>query len=151
MRPYLEPLRKSVSVPCSAADAFALFAGRIADWWPLASYSVYGSGARSCGVEPRVGGELFEVGPEGKRAIWGRVTRWDPPRMLAFTWFPGRTEDTAQTVEVRFIEGKKGTRVELEHRDWQTLPAGAEEIRRGYDGGWDAVLGRYRQAAGSRA
>lgn len=149
--PYLEPLRKRVAVPCSPAEAFELFTARIAEWWPLAGYSVYGDRAQSCGIEPRVGGDIFEVGPGGARAVWGRVTHWEPPRRLQFMWFPGRTQDTAQTVEVRFLDANGGTSVELEHRDWQTLGDRAPGTRRGYDGGWNEVLARFEARASARS
>lgn len=149
--PYLEPLRKSVTVARRPAEAFQVFTAGIARWWPLPRYSVSLERARSCGIEPFVGGELFEVRDDGRRCAWGRVLVWDPPRRLAVTWHPGREADTAQEVEVRFVaEGDAATRVELEHRGWAKLGARAAEARERYTDGWDAVLGRFAGACAGR-
>ncbi|HUF48943.1 MAG TPA: SRPBCC domain-containing protein [Vicinamibacterales bacterium] len=142
--PYLEPLRQSVTVPGSPADVFDLFTARFGDWWPLSPpFAVFGDETRSCGLEPRAGGDLFEVSRTGERCTWGRVTVWEPPGRLAFTWHPGRGEDIAQVVDVRFIADGPATRVDLEHRDWQRLGARAEVVRPGYEQGWIVVLGRF--------
>jgi hypothetical protein len=142
MAPYLEPIRKAVDVPLAPEDAFALFAERIAEWWPLGTaYSVFGTEAVACGIQPFVGGEIFEIGAHGRRAVWGVVRQWQPGKLLEFSWFPGRTAETAQTVRVAFTATDAGTRIDLEHRDWQTLGDRAKDVREGYGPGWDEVLG----------
>jgi uncharacterized protein YndB with AHSA1/START domain len=145
---YLEPLLKSVTVRRTPDEAFEIFTAGLAGWWPLGEYSVFGDRARSCGIEAFVGGELFEVSDAGERCAWGRVLVWEPPRRFVVTWHPGRAPETAQEVEVRFLaEGAGATRVELEHRGWAKLGERAAETRRGYEQGWDAVLGRHYAAA----
>ena len=66
-----------------------------------------------------------------------------------FTWHPGRGAETSQEVEVRFAPSGAGTRLELEHRGWDRLVSTADEIPEHYDSGWDEVLGRFKEAAGS--
>lgn len=142
--PYVEPIRKSVDVLLRPAAAFDLFARDISKWWPLRKpYSVFGDDAVTCGIEPFAGGELYEVSSKGERAVWGRVVEWTPGRRLTVTWYPGRTPETAQTVDVAFSATSEGTRVDLEHRDWQTLGSKVRETRRGYGPGWDEVLGQF--------
>ncbi|MDX2153522.1 MAG: SRPBCC family protein [Bryobacteraceae bacterium] len=146
--PYLEPLHKSVVVSCAPEKAFEVFTRRIGDWWPLhAGYSVFGKDSATCVIEPHQGGAIMELAKDGRQCIWGRVITWDPPRGLSFSWFPGREADSAQTVEIRFVEEAAGTRMELEHRDWQTLGAQAAEMREGYSNGWNLVLEKYGDAA----
>jgi uncharacterized protein YndB with AHSA1/START domain len=141
LAPYLEPIRKSILVPLEPGAAFRLFTQEFGRWWPLGDrYCVFGARSRACGIEPRVGGEIFEQSTDGERATWGRILRWEPGRSLVFSWFPGRTEETAQTVEILFTATTDGTRVDLEHRDWQTLGPRAPEVRSGYGVGWDEVL-----------
>jgi len=147
IEPYLEPLRKSVTVSCSVEHAFEVFTGRIGSWWPLGQYSIGQKQARDCAIEPRVGGEIYEVDERGERSPWGRVLAWDPPRRFAMTWHPGREADTAQEVEVRFADTPEGTRVELEHRGWAVLGDKARETREGYDSGWAHVFGECFTAA----
>jgi uncharacterized protein YndB with AHSA1/START domain len=151
MEPYLEPLRKSVTVSCSVEHAFEVFTGRIGSWWPLSQYSIGQEQARDCAIEPREGGEVYEVGDDGARSPWGRVLAWEPPRRFVMTWHPGREADTAQEVEVRFEKIPEGTRVELEHRNWAVLGDEARETREGYSGGWDHVFGDRFVAACGRA
>lgn len=147
LAPYLEPLRKSVTVLRSPAEAFEIFTSGIGRWWPLAQYSVFGSQARTCGIDPVVGGEIYEVRDDGQRCTWGRVLAWEPPHRFVVTWHPGREEDTAQEVEVRFVAEGAATRVELEHRGWAKLGDQAAERRGGYAEGWDAVLGHHYRSA----
>jgi uncharacterized protein YndB with AHSA1/START domain len=148
--PYLEPIRKSVEVPLAPEAAFRVFAETIGSWWPLGGrYSVFGDEAGECGIEPFVGGELYEISRQGERAIWGRVLDWRPGELLRFSWFPGRTEDTAQTVAVTFVATASGTRLDLEHLGWQTLGPQAASIREGYGPGWDAVLAAWVRYAGN--
>ena len=143
IQPYLEPIHKSVEVPIPPDRAFAVFTDDISRWWPLGkTYAIFGEDSSECGIEPFVGGQIFEISAKGERCVWGRVLAWEPGQLLRFSWFPGRTEETAQTVEILFSPIPNGTRVNLEHRDWQTLGERAKDIRTGYGTGWDEVLGR---------
>lgn len=139
------PLCKAVEVRCSPERAFDLFTRTIGAWWPLATHSVYGSGGSlSMGSGP--GAEIVEAGPAGERAVWGRITAWDPGRRLAFTWHPGVDETEATHVDIRFRSSAGGTLVELEHRGWEKRrdPAGR---RADYDAGWNPVLEHLREWA----
>jgi uncharacterized protein YndB with AHSA1/START domain len=129
-----------VIVKRSPAEAFEIFTARMASWWPLARYSIHEEETASCGIEPRVGGEIYEVAKDGSRARWGQVLSWEPPSRFVMSWHPGRAPETAQKVEVRFVGVPEGTRVELEHSDWTKLGEGAEETRTGYAGGWAVVF-----------
>jgi len=61
IEPYLEPLRKSVTVRCSVDRAFELFTSGIDSWWPKSKYSVSQERTRDCAVEPREGGAIYET------------------------------------------------------------------------------------------
>jgi len=122
-------------------EAFEIFTRRFGSWWPRAQFSIYQAGSATCGIEPRVGGEVFEVSKSGERCVWGKVITWDPPHRFAMTWHPGRPVDTAQEVELRFIAIAGGTRVDLEHRGWTKYGPDAVEARKGYEGGWTTVFG----------
>jgi uncharacterized protein YndB with AHSA1/START domain len=141
IEPYLEPLRKSVTVSCPVEHAFEVFTGRIGSWWPLSKYSIGQGRARDCAIEPRVGGDVYETHDGSERFPWGRVLVWEPPSRFVMTWHPGREADTAQEVEVRFTASPEGTLVELEHRGWAVLGDKAHQARESYSGGWDHVLG----------
>lgn len=147
--PYLEPVKKAVTVPLPPAQAFDLFTARIASWWPLGErFSISGPRAMTCAIEPRVGGAVYEVRDDGERLPWGKVLAWDPPRRLLLSWHPGKSPDVAQAVEVTFAIDGNGTRVELVHREWQKLGSDAARVRDSYDGGWETVfLGAYAARA----
>jgi uncharacterized protein YndB with AHSA1/START domain len=148
--PYLEPIRRSVTVPGPPARAFAIFTGEIHVWWPRAQYSIHQGESATCGIEPRRGGEVYEVAKDGQRCVWGSVLEWDPPHRLVLSWHPGREPETAQEVELRFVAVPEGTRVELEHRDWAKFGAQAAEGRGGYAEGWAFVLDECYVAACSQ-
>jgi uncharacterized protein YndB with AHSA1/START domain len=136
----IEPVRKSVELACGPADAFRLFTDEIDSWWPLATHSVGETDAVACFFEGRDGGRIYETCKDGTIHLWGTVTAWEPSARVVFSWHPGRDAATAQEVELRFIGTKNGTRVELEHRGWETLGDRAVETRKGYDTGWVPVL-----------
>lgn len=139
---YLEPVRRSVIVGRSPAEAFEIFTARLGTWWPHAKFSIHQAAAASCAMEPRVGGEIDEVAQDGKRERWGKVLVWEPPRRLVMSWHPGDDPETAQKVEVRFTPVAGGTRVDLEHRDWAKLGNRARDAMQSYEGGWAIVLDR---------
>ena len=74
----LAPIIKSIHVALPPARAFALFTRDIQRWWPLATHSVFGADAVTCGIEEHVGGQIYEADAAGRRSIWGTVTRWEP-------------------------------------------------------------------------
>jgi uncharacterized protein YndB with AHSA1/START domain len=144
----IEPIRRSVSVGCDAAEAFRIFTADFGSWWPLATHSIGQADAEVCFFESKDGGKIYEIGRDGVVHPWGVVTAWDPPNRVVFSWHPGRGDETAQEVELRFIPTDDGARVELEHRGWETLGTKAEATRDGYETGWVPVLDRYASACG---
>jgi uncharacterized protein YciI/uncharacterized protein YndB with AHSA1/START domain len=139
----LTPIRREVLVEAGPDVAFRVFTEGIGRWWPLAELSVHGAGS-SVSFES---GELVERSPSGERAVWGTVTAWEPGRLVAFTWHPGRDPECASAVKVTFREQQPGTLVILEHTGWEhfTDPAVAREE---YGNGWPMVLRRYQDVVG---
>lgn len=136
----ITPVHKSIRVPCTPQVAFKVFTEEIATWWPLMTHSVGAEKATGCGIEPGVGGELYEVDAAGERGKWGTVTEWDPPRLLSFEWHPGRDAAGATRVSVSFVSAGDHTDVALTHDEWWKLGEKAQEMRDNYDGGWDGVF-----------
>jgi hypothetical protein len=136
----IEPVVKSLLVRTSAERAFDVFTAGIDRWWPRATHSVSREQAIQVVFESRHGGSIHEIREDGARFEWGRVTQWDPPRGVRFTWYPGREAASAQLVEVRFETVDAGTRVTLTHTGWEALGEDARTMRDNYDGGWDLVF-----------
>jgi uncharacterized protein YndB with AHSA1/START domain len=142
----IAPVRKRVVVDAPVEHAFRVFTERIAEWWPVKTHSVHKEAAQTAGLEPRLGGAVYELWPGG-REEWGTITVWEPPRRLVYTWHPSHGHDESTEVEVRFSAEDGSTLVELEHRGWEARGAKAAEIRNAYDSGWEAVLARFVEAA----
>lgn len=142
----IEPVRKTVTVAAPVERAFAVFTERIGDWWPVRTHSVHEEQTERIELDPRLGGELYEVW-SGGRVTWGTITVWEPPHRLVCTWHPGYAADEATEVEVRFTAQGDQTLVELEHRGWEARGDVARRVRDRYETGWDPVLDRYAERA----
>ncbi|MCP5036303.1 MAG: hypothetical protein GY945_01750, partial [Rhodobacteraceae bacterium] len=100
-----------------------------------------GKASKSIHIEPKVGGAVYEVMYDGKRTEWGQVTRFEAGRALAMTWHPGSNADAPTHVEILFENLPGGcARVTLTHSGWEVWGARADEMRGGYDSGWDFVF-----------
>jgi uncharacterized protein YciI len=139
--PELPPIRREILVDADPATAFEVFTARLGRWWPLAELSVYGDGA----AVSFDGGQIIESAADGRTAVWGTVTRWEPPDAVAFSWHPGKPAEQASHVEVTFTAAAGQTLVTLQHTGWEVFadPAAA---RAEYDHGWPMVLERYGDA-----
>jgi uncharacterized protein YndB with AHSA1/START domain len=100
-------------------------------------------------IEGRVGGRFYERYVDGTEYEIGRVTAFQAPNLVAFTW-RAPSWDVETQVEVRFIQEGTGTRVELEHRGWDQADQ-IRENRKSYEGGWDLMLGHYLAHASAAA
>jgi uncharacterized protein YndB with AHSA1/START domain len=134
------PVVKVVRLRCAPAEAFERFTRDIDRWWPLRTHSLFRDDAAGVAFEPRVGGRLFERSTRGKEQIWGRVSAWEPPRRLAFSWHVGRSPDKAQHVELTFTPVGDGTEVRLVHSGWEALAERAAATREEYERGWNVVF-----------
>jgi uncharacterized protein YndB with AHSA1/START domain len=114
-------------VSVAPASAFRIFTEDVDRWWRRGSR--FRPALRAGGTmrfEPGVGGRLVEIYGEAEGDLFevGRVLIWEPGRRLVFDWRGrnfARHEKT--TVEVRFEAEGDGTRVVLEHRGWDGIPA----------------------------
>jgi uncharacterized protein YndB with AHSA1/START domain len=131
-------IRKSIRVERSPEISFKVFCEEIGQWWPG---GFDGEGTRLC-MERRVGGRFYERAIDGTEFDIGRVTAYQPPTLVAFTW-RAPSWDVATQVEVRFIAEDTGTRVELEHSGCEQ-GAKIRDARKSYEGGWDLILGHYQ-------
>ncbi|HET9849597.1 MAG TPA: SRPBCC domain-containing protein [Candidatus Dormibacteraeota bacterium] len=130
-------------VECAARDAFDLWTQRTASWWPVA-HTVSGEPGVRVVFEGRIGGRIYERTPSGREVDWGRVTVWEPPHRLCYSWHIRADRADATEVEIRFADqGRRRTRVEIEHRGWERLGTRGPAWRRVNQGGWDGVLPAY--------
>lgn len=115
----------ALRIAASPARVFEAFTQDIALWWspnPLFQLTPRGDGALR--FEPGEGGRLVTTLPNGKEFDVGCITAWEPPRRLAFTWRQASFAEGQLThVEVLFEAVGEETRVSVEHRGWDTIPA----------------------------
>jgi len=146
----IDPIRVSIVVPAPIARAFDHFARRLHSWWPR-EYTWSQDVLRDIGIEPRVGGLCFEIGPHDFRCDWGRVLAWSPPERLQLAWHisprrePVPDPSRASSVSVRFAELEaQRTRVSLVHDDFGRHGSGAAEYRAAMASpeGWPFILRR---------
>ena len=104
--------------------AFAAFVEEIGEWWrpnilfqttPRPGVLSFEPGPDGRLIETRAGGKVFEI---------GRIRVWEPPSRLVFSWrqasFP---LDLHTEVEVGFAAVGQETRVSIEHRGFDRVPA----------------------------
>jgi uncharacterized protein YndB with AHSA1/START domain len=148
----IAPVRKSIRVNAGQAHAFEVFTSGLDRWWPR-GHSIGSAPMQAMVLEPHRGGRWYELGEDGSRADVGKILVWEPPHRFVMSWdINGNWKPDASVsseVEVRFLpDGENATRVELEHRKFEQMggEAGAK-MRKDVDGGWPALLERFKQAA----
>lgn len=141
--PSVEPIRKSVSVPWSQAEAYRRFTQDFAKWWPSYAYSIGGSRIERVVFQPHAGGLIYEEHKDGTRMRWGKVLALDPPRRVVFSFHPSRAESDAQHIEINFSTEGSQTRVELVSSGWEKMGDKARATRGGYQLGWGLVLNKF--------
>jgi len=82
----------------------------------------------------------------------GEVTIWEPPSRLVYLCTCGATGRTRPRSRSGSSTGTGwGRGVEIEHRGWEALGAGAVDWRDRNHGGWATLLPHYVAAAEVRA
>jgi uncharacterized protein YndB with AHSA1/START domain len=104
---HVPDVRKSITVPVSADQAFGIFTERPAEWLPTGHTFI--AGPRSVTMEPRVGGRFYERGADGVEVTRGTILEWAPPHRLVVTWRIGPNwepvfdDEQASRIEVDFV------------------------------------------------
>ena len=115
----------ALRVKATPQRAFAAFVDEIGAWWrPSVLFQTTPRPGR-LSFEPGEGGRLIETREGGKVFEIGRIRVWEPPHRLVFAWrqasFP---LDLHTEVEVAFQAVGEETRVSVEHRGFDQVPAG---------------------------
>ena len=144
----IEPVTVVIPLKSTPEQAFDAFTDKVAEWWPTQSHSVgiFEDNAlpELVVIERHTGGRIYELSPTGITRIWGHVTDWDPGRSLRFTWHPGKGQELATNVSVRFDPADDGGSViTLVHTGWEVLGDAADETRDNYVSGWQSNLGNH--------
>ena len=146
----IAPVRKSVTVQATPADAFEVFTAKIDRWWPK-THGIGKTPIQESIIEPLVGGRWYTRSEDGSVVVVGHVRVWQPGALLVLTWEisadwkPDARVAYASEVEVRFsANAVGGTRVDLEHRNFERMGiAEGEAMRNAVDNGWPKLLDLY--------
>ncbi|MFL5296383.1 MAG: SRPBCC domain-containing protein [Phenylobacterium sp.] len=114
----------ALRVKATPERAFAAFVEEIGEWWrpsglfettPRPGTLSFEPGPDGRLIETRVGGKVFEI---------GRIRAWEPPHRLVFSWRQANFPlDLHTEVEVGFEPVGAETRVSIEHRGFDQVPA----------------------------
>ena len=115
----------ALRVAATPERAFRVFVEEIGDWWrPSPLFQTTPRAPGRLAIEPGQGGRFTERLQSGKVFEIGRVLIWEPPERLVFSWrqatFP---PDLHTEVEVCFRSVGAQTRVSIEHRGFDRVPA----------------------------
>jgi hypothetical protein len=154
----IAPVRKSIVVSATPELAFEIFTAGIDRWWPKA-HSLGKTAPLESIIEPFVGGRWYTRHEGGEEAVVGHVRIWKPAEQFTVSWEisadwkPDSRIAFASEVDVCFTALADGsTRVDLEHRDFERMPApGGEKMRNEVDNGWAPILDLYVKAVASRS
>lgn len=118
----------ALRVKAAPERAFDAFVQEIGAWWR--PNGLFQTTPRAPGVlafEPGEGGRLTETLANGKVFEIGQITAWEPPARLVFSWRQANFPlDLHTEVEVCFeAVGNGETRVSVEHRGFDQVPAGS--------------------------
>jgi uncharacterized protein YndB with AHSA1/START domain len=114
----------ALRVKATPERAFQAFVEEIGAWWRpnMLFQTTPRPGVLS--FEPGEGGRLVETREGGKVFEIGAIRVWEPPHRLVFSWrqanFPS---DLHTEVEVGFEAVGEETRVSVEHRGFDQVPA----------------------------
>jgi uncharacterized protein YndB with AHSA1/START domain len=147
------PVRKSVIVRATPEHAFDVFTAKIDRWWPK-THGIGASPIKESVIEPFVGGRWYTRCEDGSDVVVGHVRVWQPGVQLVVTWEinaawkPDARVTFASEVDVRFVaDAAGGTRVELEHRNFERMgTAEGEVMRNAVDNGWPGLLALFSTA-----
>jgi uncharacterized protein YndB with AHSA1/START domain len=116
----------ALRVKATPERAFAAFVQEIGAWWrPSVLFQTTPRPGR-LSFEPGEGGRLIETREGGKVFEIGRIRVWEPPQRLVFAWRQANVPPELHTeVEIAFQAVGEETRVSVEHRGFDQVPAGA--------------------------
>ena len=137
------------------AHAFAVFTGRMGQWWP-SSHHIGSQPFRDICIEPHQGGQWYERDASGNSCAWGYVLAYQPPHLVRLAWHlsPDFTFDPdplhASEVELSFAEvGPNLTQLEFVHRHLDRHGEGWQNLSQAVDSknGWSSILGSFAALA----
>lgn len=153
----IDPIEKTIEVPCGQERAFRIFIEEMASWWPMHIFTVSkmkGGEPKGLNVDARQGGLIVEILPDGTEERWGEIRTYDPFGYLAMDFHinhPDYEREAETLVELKFEAiADDRTRVALKQSEFEALGAMAGPASGGYQHGWEMVFVKaYAKACGA--
>jgi Activator of Hsp90 ATPase homolog 1-like protein len=140
------PIEHEYTLACQAEHAFAVYTGRIGEWWDP-RYTANAETLQTVTIEPRVGGRVYATHGDIGEHDWGEVTVWEPGRRLVHTFTLAQDAQQPSEVVVELAPAGGGCTLRFAHGGW--TPASAEARRK--FGDWPVLLDRFAALADARA
>jgi len=149
-------VRKSITVPASAEEAFRVYTECAVEWLPPGH--TFLASPRVIAMEPWPGGRFYERGADGTEISRGTILDWDPPRRVVLTWRIGPDwrpvfdDDKASRVAVEFTPaGPDATEMTLTYSELDRLGEFGAHLRAAIEGdGPGGTLERFAGVVASR-
>jgi uncharacterized protein YndB with AHSA1/START domain len=138
---------QTIQIAATPARVFEAYVEKINEWWPWkgkeASYSWAPEGVQPSEIhfEPKLGGRYFERFADGSEYEIGRITVYEPPNHLAFSWSGRDWPEGDSLFELSFDAAEDGTLLTLKHSGFEIFGDEAEEMVKGYTNGSKEILG----------
>jgi uncharacterized protein YndB with AHSA1/START domain len=152
-------VRRSITVPAPAGEAFRIYTECAAEWLPTGHTFI--ENPRVIAMEPWVGGRFYERGADGTEIARGAILRWEPPRRVVLTWRIGPSwqpvfdDERASRIEAEFVPaGPETTELVLTYTELHRHGEFGEQLRSAIEssasGGtleqYAAVVARHRSS-----
>jgi uncharacterized protein YndB with AHSA1/START domain len=152
-------VRRSITVPAPAGEAFRIYTECAAEWLPAGHTFI--ENPRVIAMEPWVGGRFYERGADGTEISRGTILRWEPPRRVVLTWrigpnwHPVFDDEGASRIEAEFVPaGPETTELVLTYTELHRHGEFGEQLRSAIEssasGGtleqYAAVVARHRSS-----
>lgn len=134
------PIAHERTLRCGAAQAFAAYTERIGEWWDP-RYTANPATLRSVTIEPRVGGRIFATHEDLGEHDWGKVTAWEPGRLLVHSFTLAQDPAHPSEVAVEFVDREDGCTMQFAHGGWTD----ANAADRAKFGDWPLLLDRFER------
>lgn len=118
---------------------------QVTQWWTGVECPI-----ESFAMEPKRGGRWHYDSKQGTMSVngvtkyhcAGEVLEYDPPRLLAYSWFANWQDDPKRRTVVRWELAPRanGTQVKMTHRGLADLPI----ARKDYAGGWPGLIAQLK-------
>ena len=147
----MEKISKSLKIDVPAKKALNKFVNEFNEWWPK-EYTWSQDTLKEIRIEPKTNGLCTEIGPNGFRCDWGRVTILTE-NQIGLKWQisqrrePIPNPDKASDVKVSFVSQGDSTTLDFEHFNFENHGEGSGDYRNMMDSaqGWDYILNRFKE------